>query len=158
MLYSILIQNNKNDSEHMSSDAAKARNLAHSTDASPADFARERLLAAIADLEASIEGKLAEASLRVQTLSAAQAEALESAALHHDQSAAVTQWQNACKLVEEQAASLREQNSQLHSEVHELREELKAARDESAALKAAHKDALDAVSAAITDIQGLLKE
>ena len=33
----------------MSSDAAKARSLAHSTDASPADFARSRLLEAIAE-------------------------------------------------------------------------------------------------------------
>lgn len=149
----------------MSSDTAKARTLAHSTDASPADFARSRLLDAIADLESAIESKLAEASLRVQTLAAAQAEALESAALHNDQSATVTQWQNACKLVEEQAVALREQNSELHSEIHRLREELSAARndvsvarEECAALKAASKDALDAVSAAITDIQGLLKE
>lgn len=142
----------------MSSDAAKARSLAHSTDASPADFARSRLLEAIAELETAIEDKLAEASLRVQTLTAAQAEALESAALHNDQSATVTQWQNACRLLEEQATALREENSNLHSEIHSLREEVAAARQECAALKAASKDALEAVSTAITDIQGLLKD
>lgn len=130
----------------MSSDTAKARPLQAAPLPSQAEAARTKLETALAELEAALHGKLAEAERLSQAAGAA------------PQAEDATQWRNATHLLEEQLTALREENSLLHSEIHQLRQQAGDLAQENKALKSAVNNALKAVDAATSSVQSLLEE
>jgi chromosome segregation ATPase len=118
----------------MSQDSAKTKSL---PEHSPVTQARAKLTQALQQLEATVMARMEEA-------------ATASASPNGGASEESEQWQNACRLLEQQLASLKDENSQLHSELHQL-------KSRNTALEKAHGEALDAIDTAIGQVESVLK-
>lgn len=128
----------------MSQDTAKAE---APTEHSPVTDARAKLGHALERLEAIVQARLEEA--------ARAAAAAETAA---PQQADSEQWQNACRMLEEQLAQLKDENSQLHSELHHARAQVKELHQRNETLEATRQAATDTLDDAIASVESLLKE
>lgn len=129
----------------MSQDAAKAKDF---SEQSPVTQARAKLDGALERLQEIVHARIEEAA-RAQ---AAAATATDSNAGDSEQ------WQNACRMLEEQLASLKEENSQLHSELHQARAEVKHLHERNGQLESARKTATAALDDAIAAVESALKE
>lgn len=128
----------------MSQDTAKVKDV---TEHSPVAEARAKLGHALERLETLIHARLEEAAR-------AAAEAGKAA----PQQADSEQWQNACRVLEEQLTRLKEENSQLHSELHQARAQVKDLQQRNDRLETARKTATAALDDAIASVESLLKE
>lgn len=128
----------------MPQDSAKIKDL---PEQSPVVQARAKLGLALEQLESIVLARLDEAARIAADAKAPPAENEDA-----------EQWQNACHMLEEQLASLREENSQLHDELHNKRSELKAAHERASTLEKANAEALNALDSAIAQVQAMLKE
>lgn len=106
---------------------------------SPVAQARAHLGMALERLEAVVQARVEEA--------------LRRAAPQEDSE----QWRNACRMLEEQLASLKDENSRLHSELHQMRAETAGLRDHAASLEQANRTAATALDEAIASVESLLK-
>lgn len=122
----------------MPQETAKVKDL---PEQSPVSQARARLGLSLERLEAAVHARLEQAQ----------------AAARQEQNGDSEQWQNACRLLEEQLASLKDENSRLNSELHQSRAQLAELGERNAALEQANRAATAALDDAIPAIETLLK-
>lgn len=126
----------------MSQESAKITDL---PEQSPVAQARAKLGAALEQLEATVIARMEEAA-RLAASTPEQSDDGDS-----------EQWKNACRLLEEQLASLKEDNSQLHSELHQMRSKVQSLQQHNDALTKANAEAADSLGEAIEHVEQILK-
>ncbi|MCH2548158.1 MAG: hypothetical protein MK052_11190 [Alphaproteobacteria bacterium] len=127
--------------------AQEPAKISEATEQSPVAQARVKLGLALEQLETIVLQRMEEAS-----------QLAHSAAAHSGESDGDSeQWQNACRLLEDQLAALKEENSLLHSEIHQLRDDAQQLAQHNTALEAANTSAVSALDDAIAQVEGLLK-